>query len=214
MKIENLNLTNKLVSLLAVATIALTPIAGNGASKYKEGTFITETVENGEETYNLYVVKEGDNLSRISEKVCSHFREEISTEFWPTIAFLNNYPRVIRPGDLIMYPNSYDKMVEMNAKLRELGWTSRYIIKNKIYKKTKKSALPRETVASLLHDIYGDAVCVDEDFIRLYLKAQGLEDKYYLTNAQSITNEVLFELTDWIPTLDELEEVQNNKKSK
>ena len=211
MKIENLNLTNKLVSLLAVATIALTPIAGNANGKYKQGTFISETVENGENTYNLYVVKEGDNLSRISEKVCSHFRQEISTEFWPTIAFLNNYPRVIRPGDLIMYPNSYEQMVEMNAKLRELGWTSRYIIKNKIYKKTKKSALPRETVAALLHDIYGDTVCVDEDFIRLYLKAQGLEDKYYLTNAQSMTNEVLFELTDWIPTLDELKEVQNKK---
>lgn len=214
MKIENLKVTNKFLAIVAAGTIALAPVSMASATKYKQGTFITQTVEDGENTYNQYVVKEGDNLSRISEKICSHFREEISTEYWPAIAFLNNYPKVIRPGDLIIYPNSFAKLVDMNNKLREVGWTSRYIIKNKIYKQTKKSALPRESIADLLCDIYGDTTCVDEDFILLYLRAQGLEDKYYLTDAKELSNETIFELTDWIPTLDELNEYQNTKKRK
>lgn len=214
MKIENLKLTNRVLSLLTAATITFAPVVNASAAKYKPGTFISETVENGDTIYNQYVVKEGDTLSRISEKICSHFREEISTEFWPALAFLNEYPKVSNPGDLIIYPSTYEKLVELNSKLRELGWTSRYIIKNKIYKKTKKQALPRESIADLLCDIYGDTTCVDEDFIRLYLRAQGLEDKYYLTDNKGLSNETIFELTDWIPTLDELEAVQNNKKSK
>jgi len=43
---------------------------------------------------------EDDNLSKISEKICGHYKKEVTTKYWPALAFLNGYPRVINPGDI------------------------------------------------------------------------------------------------------------------
>ena len=102
----------------------------------------------------------------------------------------------------------------MNAKLRSVGWTGRYIRDNKVYGTKKMKTVSMESIGRLLHQIYGNKVCVDEDFIRLYLKAQGLDDTYILTHREGLDNEVLFELTEWIPTLEELSEYRIEEQTK
>ena len=211
MKKNNLRVTPKLIALLVAGGISLAPVAGSCLTNnsYDPGTFVKYVDEDETRQYGEYIVKEGDNLSRISEKVCSHLRIEITPKYWPVLAFLNDYPRVIEPGDVILYPKSAEFLEIMNDKLQELGWTSKYKQTYKVYgEKKKKAKLSMEAVGLLLSNIYGEEVCVDEDFIRLYLKVKGLDDKYILTNNSEIDNNTLFDLTEWIPTLDEILEYQ------
>ena len=168
---------------------------------YTEGKFVEET----ESKYGQYVVKKGDNASLISQKICRHFNVEMTTKYWPVIAFLNDFPRTIQPGDVIIFPNSMEEMDSLLAKLKELGWTARYIQKNDVYGKKKKEQ-HRTTVGELLVDIYGDKVCVDPDFVRQYLETIGLGNIYSYDTPIDTSNDMFFYLTEWIPTLDELNE--------
>ena len=217
MKDENIKLSRKLISLLVAGGISMAPIHGSAITDNSRdpGTFV-KYVEMDETTeYGEYIVKEGDNLSRISEKVCSHLRIEITPKYWPALAFLNGYPRVINPKDVVIFPKNANDLIELNEKLQEIGWTSRYKATYKVYgiKKPKKP-LSMLSVGGLLSEIYGPSVCVDPDFIHLYLEIQGLDDKYYLTTRDCLDNETLFRLTEWIPTLDELKEYNNKTKVK
>ena len=216
MKEKNLRVSPKLIALLVAGGIALAPIPGTCLTNnsYDPGTFVREVEMDETQEYGMYIVKEGDNLSRISEKICSHFRKEITPKYWPALAFLNNYPRIIKPGDKIIFPKTFERLVEMNDKLQELGWTSKYKQTYKVYGTKKKVPLSMEMVGVILSDIYGDEVCVDEDFIRLYLKVQGLDQKYYLNKAPSINPDDYFALTDWIPTIEEINEYQETHKTK
>ena len=208
----NLRLNKKAMALLVAGGIALTPIDMALANpKYVEGTFVKEVEQDETQEYGQYVVMENDNLSKISEKICGHYRQEVTTKYWPALAFLNGYPRVINPGDIIIYPKSFERLVELNNNLRKKGWTAKYISNNNIYgKPTKKKRLSYNLVGYVLDDIYGDEVCVDKDFINLYLEIQGLTDKYYLTNGQTLNTEIIFDLTQWIPTLEQLDEYRES----
>lgn len=207
-----LRLNKKTLALLAASGIALTPIEASLTNpKYVEGKFVKEVEQDENEEYGQYVVMENDNLSKISEKICGHYHEEVSTKYWPALAFLNGYPKVINPGDIIIYPKSFERLVAMNDKLRKIGWTAKYIYNNKIYGEKKvKKRLSRDLVGVILDDIYGEEVCVDEDFIHLYLEIQGLDDKYYLTNNQTLNSDVIYDLTEWIPTVEQINEYQEN----
>ena len=207
----------KLMALLLAGGIALTPISGLAVTDNSRnpGTFVKnveldETKINGE-----YIVKEGDNLSRISEKICSHFRKEISTKYWPALAFLNDYPRVIREGNSIYYPKTFEQLVALNNKLEEIGWTSKYKQANKVYGK-KKVKLSMEEVGKILYDIYGDSLgCIDPDTMKLYLKVIGFEKKYELRDInKKLTNDEFADLTKYIPTVEEIDEYQNAHKQK
>ena len=214
---SKLKVSKKLIALLATGGIAFAPVeAVLGETKYIEGKFVKEIEKDETEEYGQYVVMEGDNLSKISEKICGHYHQEVSTKYWPALAFLNGYPRIIKPGDIIIYPKSFDRLVEMNNKLRKLGWTAKYIYNNKIYggEKKKKVKLSTELVGVLLSDIYGDSVCVDPDFIRLYLQIQGIDDKYYLSTTQSLDQEAFYDLTNWIPTIEEIETFREENANK
>ena len=217
MKKDSLRITPKLIALLVAGGITLAPVEGSCLTdnSYDPGTFVKCVDLDESKHYGEYVVKKGDNLSRISEKVCSHLRIEITPKYWPVLAFLNGYPRVIEPGDIILYPKSAEYLDLLNEKLKENGWTSKYKQTYKVYgEKVPKKRLSMESVGILLSSIYGDKVCVDEDFIRLYLKVQGLDEKYYLSSSFELSNETLFELTDWIPTLEEINEYQQKTKTK
>ena len=221
MEKNQIRITRKLIALLVAGGITLAPIPGSCLTNNSRdpGTFVKNADLDETKEYGEYIVKEGDNLSKISEKVCSHLRGEISPEFWPTLAFLNNYPRVIKPGDVIYYPKTYERLVELNNKLQELGWTSKYKQTYKVYGNTKKVGLSMEMVGKLLYDIYEDEVnkgeiCIDEDFIRLYLKVQKLDNKYVLTKAKEINNDDYFALTEWVPTIEELNTYEQSQKTK
>ena len=217
MKEENIKISRRLMALLVAGGISMAPIPGSALTDNSRdpGTFVKYVEQDETTEYGEYIVKEGDNLSRISEKVCSHLRIEITPKYWPALAFLNGYPRVIKPGESIIFPKTDDKLIELNERLQEIGWTSRYKQTYKVYgiKKPKKP-LSMLSVGGLLYEIYGPEVCVDEDFIRLYLEIQGLDDSYYLTDRDGLDNDTVFKLTDWIPTLDELKQYRKENKPK
>ena len=212
----DLHVSKKMIALLAAGGIAFAPVEATlGEPRYVEGTFVKEVEQDEEEEYGQYVVMENDNLSKISEKICGHYHQEVSTKYWPALAFLNGYPRVINPGDIIIYPKSFERLVAMNDKLRKLGWTAKYIYNNNIYGKKKiRKKLSYQYVKILLEDIYGDSVCVDPDFIKLYMDYKDLNDYYYLSPSSSVNSSVLADFTESIPTLDELQDYQQNKTKK
>lgn len=212
-----LRVSPKLIALLLAGGVALTPVMASGVTNdsYEHGTFVRWVEQVEENEYGEYIVKEGDNLSRISEKICSHLRIEITPKYWPVLAYLNHYPRVITPGEIIIFPKNAEDLILLNDKLQASGWTSKYKQANKVYGvKEPKKALSMEAASKLLYEIYGDTVCIDEDFVRRYLKIQGLDEKYYLTTTKGIDSDTYFELTDWIPTLDELEVYKQSQLKK
>ena len=219
MKISNIKISKKLLSLLVAGGISLAPIEGLAITNntYNPGTFVKKIEQDESKKYGEYIVKKGDNLSRISEKVCSHLRIESSTKYWPVLAFLNNYPRIIDEGDIIIFPKTFERLEELYDKLDKSGWISKYKQKYKVYGlKQPKKKLSMEAVGSLLYEIYGDDVCIDEDLINLYLKVTGLDNKYILTSNYKMDSETLYALTEWMPTLQELNEYseKNNPKTK
>ena len=203
-----LRIKSGLLALMVAGGITLVhapkTMAEEAKPKYKEGTFIDipSYDEHEESQYGIYVVKEGDNLSRISEKICRHQGVEISTKYWPVLAYLNGYPKVAQPGDLLFFLEDNEDMENTLKDLTKSGWKARYIQKNNVYGK-KDDTQSGLTVMALLIDIYGKDVCTDPDFVRKYLKTIGQSGKF---NADSVikNTEEYFKLTDWIPTLDDL----------
>ena len=170
--------------------------------KPKNGSFIDEPMEYEESQYLRYVVEKGDNISKISRKICKYFDEEPTTKYWPVLAFLNEFPRTIQPGDVLIFPGTFEDVDGLWQDLNDAGWIKKYVKENNVYGSKKKK---RETVGSLIAEIYGESACADPDFVSLYLEAQGLSQKY---NIDSVIdgNDMLFELTEWIPTIEELKE--------
>lgn len=212
-----IRISPKLMALLLGGAIALTPITGLAVTdnSYNEGTFVKWIEQSDEYDYGIYIVKEKDNLSRISEKICSHFKEEITTKYWPALAYLNNYPRIILPGDIIRFPKNFDDLVELNEKLEKKGWTSKYKQTNKVYGK-KRIKISMEVVGELLYDIYGEELgCIDPDLMNTYLKVTGLDKKYELRDFKKKTdNNKYQDLTEYIPSVDEIKEYQEAHKVK
>ena len=198
------------VAVLALSFVLANPgeVYAEGIPKSMQGTFLESTYEiNGEPNYEesqygRYVVKKGDSASSISRKVCKYFDEEPTTKYWPVIAFLNGFPRVIQPGDVIIFPDTFEDMDELLNSLKETGWTARYIQQNDVYGRRKNNK--GVTLIQLLTEIYGDTACVDPDFVYQYLKVQGLQGQYDMDSIVNGDNETLFRLTEWIPTLEEL----------
>lgn len=178
--------------------------------KYKNGTFIDELMEYEESQYRRYVVAKGDNISLISKKICRYYEQEPTTKYWPVLAFLNQFPRVIQPGDILIFPGTFEDMDGLWSDLKETGWIDRYVAKNKVYSKSKSSKSKGTTVGDLIAEIYGSEY-KNPEFVQRYLKIQGLDSKYSIDSVISGNNDALFELTDWIPTL---EEINNNGQSK
>lgn len=209
-----LRITPKLVTLALAASLALTPIAGNAITdnSYNPGTFVKWADE--ELPYGLYIVKEGDNASRISEKVCSHLRIEITAKYWIVIALENNYPRTIKPGDVIKFPKTEEELLNEYAEIRASGKLARYVQKNNIYKETPKKRISMNAVAKILADFYGPEVCIDPDLIYLYLETTGLDKKYILTTDEIVDSDIYYDFGNWIPTIDELKEYREEKTQK
>lgn len=204
MKKDSIRFTAKVLSLALATGITLSsPINCYAETNYKNGTFIEYSIENEEVKYNQYVVKNGDNLSHISEKICKFFGEKITTKYWPVIAFINEFPKILRPGDIVVFPKSFDEMVSMYNNLKEIGWISRYLQSNNVYDK-------RNYIIDLLHEIYGDNVRIDDEFVSTYLKTVGLYDKY-ITYSGDFSYDEIFELTGWIPTIEQLQKNKANK---
>lgn len=209
-----IRITPKLIALLVAGGIVLTPISGLSKTdnSYDPGTFVKHVEQVEGAKYGIYIVKEKDTASRISEKICSHERIEITTKYWPVIKFLN--PGVLNEGDQIIFPLDPNELDEILRELKK-GWLANYINTHNVYPKIVKKKVSYEDVAYLIADLYKDQdVCVDPDFVNLFLKATGLDKKYKLSNNNGLDNDDYAAFESWIPTLDELDEYKQKQFKK
>lgn len=179
----------KFMALLTATGMLFSPMVGLADNYHNEKAFVQpdqEELELGE-----YFMEKGDNLSLISLRIYG------DSKFWAVLAFINGYPKIGQIGDRIIYFKSYDRMVNIYNHLRKTGWIARYIQKNKVYKKTVDDYhLSYEEVVELLSAIYGDEECIDPDFVQTYI---DMHDN---------------SLTEWIPTIEEINEFREQKTYK
>ena len=203
-KNTKIRITSSLVALLMATNINL--VKNNNVKaeeeRYIAGTY-TEEVE--EPVYNEYVVREGDNASVISIRVCKYFGVPKTTKYWPVIAYLNNYPRVLQPNDIIYFPETFEEMDTMLNDLKESGWLRLYLKYNKVYGKKEEKI----TVGEVIDDIYGIGACKDPDFVLAYFTAIEQLGNYNVDSV--VKGDDLFRLTEWIPTREELKVYQKRK---
>ena len=197
---KNLKLSQKIGTVLLAGSIILSsPTAVLAEKAPKHGSYILVGTEEAkpDAKFNIYIVKENDNLSRISEKICRKvYGIEPTTKYWPVLAFMNGYPRIAQPGDEISFPTTLAEMEARLTYLKKSGLYGQYVRANNIYKK-------KLTVQGLLNEIYGNAICVDPDFIATYLETLGLSDVYDANSVIQSTQD-LWNLTVWIPSLPQM----------
>lgn len=209
MKIKNF--TAGLLTVLVAGNISLCNISSvYGEEVYKQGSIIE--VKEDEGIFHEYIVKPGDNASIISKIITRYYGEVPDSKYWTVVAFINNYPRVIQPGDVIYFPKTFEQLLKIYDKLVETGWIKKYVRENNIYK--RKIQVSMTELMGLLHEIYGDDVCIDPDFMLNYLRTIEKDDEIKIGENGEIDNETLFKLTDWIPTLEELNTEKSEKTSK
>ena len=147
--------------------------------------------------------------SSFTEKICKHNGVEVSTKYWPVIAYLNQYPRTIRPSDIVIFLDSVENMDELLAGLKSSNWYSKYVQYNDIRKNAKKNI----TIGQVLDEIYGTGTSKDSAFVKKYLKTIGMDPEKYNAGSE-LNNYTYFRLTDWIPTSEELVGENNKEKTK
>ncbi len=207
LKVKGLSLLS--AGVMLVSGYVLGNINECKAEGIKTNAKIEESL-NSEDTeieYVEYEVQKGDNASKLSREMCKHYGIEPTNKYWPVIAYLNGYPRMIKPGDTIKYPELYTVTEKLYGALRTSGWLARYIQHNNIYGKNDLN--PRYTVADVLEEIYGKKKSQNYTLVEAYLDAIGM-NKDFDSDTDVRDPNKLFKLTDWIPTEEELLEYGYN----
>ena len=201
LKVKGLSLLS--AGVMLISGYGLGTMSNARAEGINTGTKVEETTNENEETkYVEHVVQKGDNASKISREMCKHYGIEVSNKYWPVIAYINAYPRIIKPGDVIKYPEDFETTEKTYLALRKTGWLARYIQKNNIY--YKNDLTPRDyTVADVIEEIYGGRKSQNYTLVEAYLDAVGINDEFD-SDTDVRDPEKLFKLTDWIPTEEEL----------
>ena len=172
--------------------------------KKKYGTFI-EDLDEYEDDYTKYVVQTGDNASLISKKICRYFDKDVTTKYWPVIAYLNEYPRIINKGDEVIFPSDFEDMKSLLNNLDESGWIADYrkmLRKRREAKNASEEDNKENTVGSLIDSIYGAGTSNDSELVKRYLSLVGFSGSY---NASTVLSKgEIYRLTEWIPSLEEL----------
>jgi len=210
----------KATATLLVAVTVMVSGAGMAKAettkKYKQGTFIEEPIPYEETQYIRYVVKEGDNMSKISEKTCAYFGEEISARFWPAITYLNLNGKMrisIHPGDILYICGTYEDLVLLQDYLDESKWTSKYKTANDVYGTRKNEMLENGiTLAALLDEIYGEYFTIDEDFKTMFLRKIGINPSRYSLSYVIKDTDTYFRLTEWLPTPKQLLGIEDTEE--
>ena len=188
--------------------------------------------ENTGITYNTIEVIENDNASRISEAIIAVYNKEKQipkedlalfdkentktsrSSFWPGVVYINTGGGMyfsINPGDILIFPERYDKFKEINGQVKASGWYSNFLAKNNIHPPKRIVQIPKELVRMLVQDIYDTKypeynVCVDDDTLRAYLRAHSSNIRYEFNRNTELTTEAYYELTQWVPDPEELED--------
>ena len=235
MKTKNLRITSAFLALTMTAALALSKpmdvkaeestnqviTINSNDQELNDSVGITENTEGLVEitnikTYYMYTVQKGDNASLISKRICRKFNVTPTTKYWPVIAFLNNYPRVIRPGDVIYYPTSIEEMDSLLSMLKESGWLKNYIRLNRIYKRNDGVL----TLGEIIDDIYGHGASKNPELVNAYLKIIGCEGMFdansviFDGNIEKPNYDLYFMVTEAIPTREEIQESILDSKEK
>ena len=233
------NLRTRVMSGLTAAGIALagyavtSPINVYAEKVSKYGVTIDQ--ETGEE-YNTVIVEEGDTASKISSRIVHYFIEnkevpaddkamfnedyDTRSRFWPVVVYMNTEPGCkyhSKVGEKFIFPKTYDELVEMNTYLRKSGWLARYVQNNHVYPQEKVYSVPREKTRRLVQGIYREMyndpnLIVDDETLDAYLKAHNSKNSKFVYKKNSrLDKEELFILTEWIPTMDELNDYKEDQ---
>ena len=227
MKTKNLRITSAFLTLVMASNLALIkPEVAHADTEFNEQSIVINTnfeeeeenisAENNEgpveitnvKAYYMYTVQRGDNASVISKRICRRFNVTPTTKYWPVIAFLNNYPRIIHPGDTIYYPTTIEEMDELLSMLKESGWLSNYIRLNRIYKRNDGVL----TFGEIIDDIYGRGASRNPELVNAYLKIIGCEGMFTVNsvifdcNLENPNYNLYFMVTEAIPTREEINE--------
>ena len=179
---------------------------------YKIGTFSEDEIDVfiGDRIIKctIYVVKKNDSLSAISGKVSKKYYGKYASKYWPAIAYLNaKESTIIHVGDKILCPINEEDAIYALEVAKETGYTSNFIKKNKVYQ-GKKYPTVREIVAKICEKEYG--MKATEDFIQRYLYVQKKNlvnpenKKYFDPDREVKTNDEIWILSEWFPTLEDL----------
>ena len=228
------NLKTRILSGLTAAGIALagyavtSPVNAYAAGSSKYG--VTYNEETGEE-YNTVIVEEGDNASKISSRIVHYFmqnnevpaddkatfNEDYNTraKFWPVVVFMNTEPGHkyhSRAGEKFIFPKTYEELVDMNTYLRKSGWLASYIQNNHVYPKERVLSVPKERTRRYVEEIYrvmypDQNIIVDDAMLDAYLRSHSYGNTKFVYKKQSkLDEEERYILTEWIPTIEELDE--------
>ena len=224
-KDSKLKITSYLMAILVASSVTLapSPVKADGetiitivnANENNEVTKIKLNIDDiiaeEERSFCEYKVVCGDNASIISKKVCKIFGIPVTTKYWPVIAFLNEYPRVINPGDIIIYPNSPKFLDELLDYVNTSGWLEDYLNKHDVYKRRSTYILDDVVTAGQVFDsIYGLGASKNKELFNLYLDYIGESGKF-TPSTILVTGDDYFRFTEDIPTMDELNNYRNHK---
>ncbi len=157
--------------------------------------------------YYIYKVKRGDNASIISKKICKVYGVAKTGKYWPVIAYLNAYPRIIKENDELLYPSTLALADYILDYVHRTGWINRYTKLNNIYKKNKGEV----TVGKVIDEIYGRGMSNNKEFFDAYMKIIGIDT--VIDKNTVITNyDFYFMMTEYIPSIEEIESMSKKRK--
>lgn len=218
---KKINIKAGLLALLMSANLSLVEIPVSYAASLNEEVIVVEykNTEGEIETINCkeYEVKKGDNLSNISRRMTEEYGIKPTTMYWPVLAYLNNYPRMIHPGNVLVYPETLDEAQKLYDELKEKKWIAKYIINNNVYGKRRQEIkgafMTNYTISKIIDEVYGEGASKNGDLVSAYLNAVNMET-YDDRLDKKLNNEEVFRLTEWLPTEKELTEYGYKRRIK
>ena len=200
--------------------------------KSKYGTYVDPETDI---EYNTVIVEKGDNASKLSSRVVHYFIEhnevpadekamynedyDTRARFWPVIVYLNTEEGKkyhSREGEKFIFPKTYEELVALNIVLKKSGWLANYVQNNNVYPKKKVYKVPKEQTRKYVECIYREAYedpcfVVTDELLEAYLKAHSYDGKFVFDKNSKLNKNEKFILTEWIPTLEELNQYMPKK---
>ncbi len=241
-------ITAGLISLLMTSSLALAEVPQSYSAEEITTSYVGEVLNevigfdyDDEEGVlhtihcKAYEVVPNDSPSRISRIMCREYGVEETEKYWPVFCYMNRYPKMIHPGDIVIYPETIEETIELYDFLERTNWIHDYVVANDVYNERQRTTgdnsrghstrktrikgafMTNWTIASVLDEIYGEGTSENENFVNAYLSAVNMND--YDERLESginerLNNEEVSMLTDWIPTREDLTEYGYNPKTK
>ena len=191
--------------------------------------------------YNTIEVIENDNASRISEAIIAVYNKEKQipkadldnfddpntktsrSSFWPAVVFYNIEPGQkfhINPGDILIFPISYEKFKLFNAEVKTSRAYANYMAKNNIYPRKVTVYIDPNDAINLVEEIvrvrYPDRVIdVDYAYAKAFFKLKcGPDLVFTFKNGAKRDKEDDFYIYTYMPDDEAVNDKLNNRNPK